>query len=160
VAAVFAPFAFFIGIAVPGGEWRHARRWIAPAVVFLLFAAGNIADIIANVGYTGVFAIWSVGFTLWLPWPIYGVSLAIFLYLLLTCFGKKGDAASRLACMNRGMGLLLLLFTGYYLQLTYQHLLALLAMLLLSGIARPFDEARRAVAAITEPARAHGHPTT
>jgi hypothetical protein len=154
VAAVLAPFAFFVGIAVPGGEWRHVRRWIAPAIVFVLFAAGNIADIIANVGYTGVFAIWSVGFTLWLSWPIYGVSLALFLYLLLTCFGKNSDSASRLANMNRGMGLLLLLFAGYYLQLTYQHLLALLALLLLTGIARPFEEARRVSALLTEPAHA------
>jgi hypothetical protein len=142
LAAVLAPVAFFAAIAIPGGEWRSARRWIAPAIVLVLFAAGNIADIIANQGYTGVFAIWSVGFTLWLPWPLYAVSLALYLFSLLTCFAQKQAGASPFAGTNRGMGLLLLLFAGFYLQLTYQHLLALLALLLLTGYARPLPASR------------------
>jgi hypothetical protein len=139
VAAVLVPLAFFVAMAVPGGEWKHPRRWIVPAIALVLFAGGNIADIIANMGFTGVFAIWSVGFTLWMPWPIYALSLAAFIYLLLTCFGKTNGAESPFVSMNRGLGLLLLLFAGYYLQLTYQDLLALLAVLLLTGIARPFE---------------------
>jgi hypothetical protein len=140
LAAVLAPMAFFAAVAVPGGEWRRARRWIAPAILLLLFAAANIADILANQGYTGVFAIWSVGFTLWLPWPLYAVSLALYLYSLLTCFTQKEAGVSPFAGINRGMGQLLLLFAGFYLQLTYQHLLALLAMLLLTGFAHPLPE--------------------
>jgi hypothetical protein len=34
--------------------------------------------------------------------------------------------------------MLLLLFAGYYLQLTYQHLLAMLSLMLFTGLARPF----------------------
>jgi len=139
VAAVLVPPAFFVAMILPGAEWRHPRRWIAPAIALVLFAAGNIADIITNMGFTGVFAIWSVGFTLWMPWPIYAVSLAAFIYLLLTCFGRRNDAESPFVNMNLGLGLLLLLFAGYYLQLTYQDLLAVLALLLLTGIARPFE---------------------
>ena len=70
-----------------GGDRAHGN-------LLALFAAGNIADIIANQGFTGVFAIWSVGFTLWLPWPLYGVSLALYLYTMLTCFSTRGDHAS------------------------------------------------------------------
>jgi hypothetical protein len=140
VAAVLVPLVFFVAMALPGGEWRHPRRWIAPLIALLLFSVGNIADIMANMGFTGVFAIWSVGFTLWLPWPVYALSLAAFIYLLLTCFGSRNGTESPFVSMNRGLGLLLLLFAGYYLQLTYQHLLALLALMLLTGIARPFDE--------------------
>ena len=40
-------------------------------------------------------------------------------------------------CPDVGMALLLLLYAGFYLQLTYQHLLAVLAVLLLGRIARP-----------------------
>jgi hypothetical protein len=148
--AVLAPLAFFVGIALPAGEWRNAKRWIAPLILALLFSVGNIADIIANQGYIGVFAIWSVGFTLWLPWPIYGLSLALFAFSILTCFARpvqdggrwttdRPPSTVRYATMNRGMGLVLLLFAEFYLQLTYQHLLALLALMLLTGVARPFE---------------------
>jgi len=152
LAAVLTPMAFFFAICVPGQEWRRSIRWIIPLVVFVLFAAGNIADIIANQGFTGVFAIWSVGFTLWLPWPLYGVSLALYLYTLLTCFSTRGDEASRFSGANRGMGLFLLLFAGFYLQLTYQHLLAALAMLLLTGLARPLRELKTKPVATPVPA--------
>ncbi|MEO8286418.1 MAG: hypothetical protein ABI670_08270 [Chloroflexota bacterium] len=162
LAAALAPFPFFVAIAIPGGEWRRPRRWVLPIVALLLFSAGNIADMIADQGYTGVFAIWSVGFTLYLPWPLYAVSLALFLYALQTCFGRKGGAeAAAFASPNTGMGLLLLFFAGFYLQLTLQHLLALLALLLLTGIARPFRTVRTTDVVISTPsARETGTSTT
>jgi hypothetical protein len=135
LAAVLTPLAFFVSVAVPDG-WRVGKRWIAPVLLSLAVAAGNIADIATDSGYTGVFSIWSVGFTLWLPWPIYAVSIGLFLYAVLTCFDRKvkrggyGDA-------NIGMGMLLILFAGYNLQLTYQHLLVVLAFTLLTKVARP-----------------------
>jgi hypothetical protein len=141
LAAVLVPVAFFLAVAVPQARWHNWKRWIAPVVVGLLFSAGNIADIIADQGFTGVFSIWSVGFTLYLPWPLYALSLVLYLYTVLTCF-SKGQQPSRYGDANVGMGLLLLPFAGYYLQLTYQHLLALLALLLLTGIARPLSMSR------------------
>jgi hypothetical protein len=42
------------------------------------------------------------------------------------------------------MGVLLLLYAGFYLQLTYQHLLALLALLLITGLANPLAARSRA----------------
>jgi hypothetical protein len=90
-------------------------------------------------GFTGVFTIWSVGFTLHLPWPIYAVSLALFAHALGTCFARPPlDGISAYANPDTGMGLLLLLYAGLYLQLTYQHLLAVLAVMLLGRLARPF----------------------
>jgi hypothetical protein len=136
LAAVLTPIAFFAAVTLPD-EWMVAKRWIAPVLLSVALAAGNIADIATDSGYTGVFSIWSVGFTLWLPWPIYAVSIGLFLYSVLTCFARKakptgyGDA-------NVAMGMLLMLYAGYNLQLTYQHLLVVLAFALLTRVARPF----------------------
>ncbi len=151
LAAVLTPVAFFFAVAVPH-EWRVGKRWIAPVLLSLALAAGNIADIATGSGYTGVFSIWSVGFTLWLPWPIYAVSIGLFLYAVLTCFARKvksggyGDA-------NVALGMLLTLYAGYNLQLTYQHLLVVLAFALLTRIARPLRRTalgERPAAAVTD----------
>jgi hypothetical protein len=130
--AVLTPYAFFVAIA-QRGEWRHARRWITPVVIAMAFAAGNVADIVFNQGFTGVITTWSLGFNLIWPWPLYAVGLALFLYTMLTYFSSpRGDS-------NLGLGLLFLLLAGYTLQLPYQHLLAILSMLLLTGLFRPID---------------------
>lgn len=137
-AALVAPALFFAATSVTGGRWRRPRSWVVPLVSALLFAAGNIADIAVDQGFTGVFTIWSVGFTLYLPWPLYAASLALFAHALGTCFSRRpSTVGSVYANPDTGMGLLLLLYAGFYLQLTYQHLLALLAVLLLGQLARP-----------------------
>ncbi|HKP53341.1 MAG TPA: hypothetical protein VJ183_11915 [Chloroflexia bacterium] len=138
ILALATPLAFFAAIALPGGQWKNVRRWVLPVVAALLFAAGNIADMAVDQGFTGVFTLWSVGFTHFLPWPIYALAFAAFIYSILTCF-SRAEGKAEFANPNTGLGLLLLLFAGYNLQLTYQHLLALIAMLLFAGIARPFS---------------------
>ena len=152
LAAVLTPVAFFAAVALHD-EGRVSKRWIAPVLLSLALAAGNIADIATGSGYTGVFSIWSVGFTLWLPWPMYAVSIGLFLYAVLTCFARKvktggyGDA-------NAGMGMLLILYAGYNLQLTYQHLLVVLAFALLTRVARPLRrtvKTERTAVVVTEP---------
>ncbi len=152
ILALAAPFAFFATVALPGGQWKHVRRWVLPIVAALLFAAGNIADMAVDQGFTGVFTLWSVGFTHFLPWPIYALAFAAFIYSILTCFSRARGKAE-FANPNTGLGLLLLLFAGYNLQLTYQHLLALIAMLLFAGIARPFtaDKEEKAADQVTVP---------
>lgn len=135
LAAVLTPVVLFGAVALPH-DWRVGKRWIAPALLSLALAAGNIADITTGSGYTGVFSIWSVGFTLWLPWPIYAISIGLFLYTVLTCFTRSvksdgyGDA-------NVALGMMLILYAGYNLQLTYQHLLVVLAFALVTRVARP-----------------------
>ncbi|MEO5952131.1 MAG: hypothetical protein ABIQ44_06615, partial [Chloroflexia bacterium] len=139
LAAVLAPIGFFVAIALPNQRWTSIKRWIAPVLVALAFSAGNIADIIFDQGFSGVFSIWSVGFTLYLPFPIYAISLALYLYTVLTCFSKTKGTWSQYGGPNVGMGMLLLFFAGFYLQLTYQHVLAVMAVKLLTRIARPLD---------------------
>jgi len=140
ILAIASPLIFFGAIALPNGEWKHWTRWILPVVITLLFAAVNIADMAADQGFTGVFTLWSVGFTHFLPWPLYAVALAAYVYSILTCFARDGGKAA-FANPNTGLGLLLLLFAGYNLQLTYQHLLAIVAILLFGGVAQPFPTA-------------------
>jgi hypothetical protein len=135
LAAVLTPVSFFAAVALPH-DWRVGTRWIAPVLLSLALAAGNIADIATDSGYTGVFSIWSVGFTLWLPWPIYAVSIGLFLYSVLTCFAH-GVTSRGYGDANIAMGLLLILYAGYNLQLTYQHLLVVLSFALLTRVARP-----------------------
>lgn len=131
--AVVSPFAFFAAI-VRNGEWRHFRRWIAPVAFALLFSAGNIADIVFNQGFTGVITTWSLGFNLVWPWPLYAVALALILYTLITCLTAPNGNR------NTGLGLLFLLLAGYTLQLPYQHLLAILSLLLLTALFQPIEE--------------------
>lgn len=155
LAALLTPVLLFAAIAVPHSQWRVARRWILPVAMGLLFGAGNVADMAAGMGFAGVFAKWSLGFSLYLPWPLYAVSLALFVYSLLTCLA--GGSKSSFANANTAFGLVLLLYAGYNLQLTYQHLVALLALLLFTVVSQPF--ARR-VATVERPAYTLDLPET
>lgn len=150
IAVVAAPAAFFAAIALPHRQWRHAVRWLLPAMLALLFSVGNIADGILNQGFMGVFAIWSLGVNLFLPWPLYALSGTLFVYALLTCLSGKGPRAPE-ANPSTGLGLLLLVFAGYALQLPFQFVMAALSIALLSGLAHlspePTISAARAVEA-------------
>lgn len=146
MAAVAAPFAFFAAVVVPGGQWRHLRRWIVPVLVATIFSGGNIADAIFNQGFSGVFAIWSLGFNLFLPWPLYALALLAFLYSVLTCFFGAGIRSME-ANPSVGLGLLLLLYAGYGLQVPYQFVLALLSLWLLVGLTSPLSRNEESVPA-------------
>lgn len=135
MAAVAAPAAFFAALALPYGQWRHLLRWILPIILVVVFSAGNIADAVLNQGFMGVFAIWSLGMNLFLPWPLYAISGALFTYALLTCFTARSPR-SREANPSTGLGLLLLVFAGYSLQLPYQFVMAVLSIALISGLVR------------------------
>jgi hypothetical protein len=134
---VTVPLVLFWALCIPNRQWRHPARWILPVVAMLVFATANVVDMISDQGFTGVFSLWSVGYTLFLPWPLYALALGAFLYAVLTCFASGGEKALE-ANPNTGLALLLFLFAGYNLQLTYQHLLAVLALVLLTGMGKPF----------------------
>jgi hypothetical protein len=135
MVAVTAPAAFFAAVALPHGQWRHPLRWIVPAILVVVFSVGNIADAVLNQGFMGVFAIWSLGMNLFLPWPLYAISGALFTYTLLTCLTARGPR-TREANPSTGLGLLLLVFAGYSLQLPFQFVMAVLSIALLSGLVR------------------------
>ena len=137
VCLVAAPFFFFAAISVPYRQWARPARWLLPTLLALAFSMANIVDMIANQGFTGVFAIWSIGLSYFLPWPLYAFSLALYVYSVLTCFART-DMKSPLATKSRAIGLLLLTFASYELQFPYQYVLALLSLLLLSGLVEPF----------------------
>jgi hypothetical protein len=141
--AVMAPFAFFAAVAVPFRQWQHARRWVLPIALTGAFSAASVADMVFNQGFTGVMTIWSTGMQLYLPWPLYAISLGLFAYSVLTCFYAQ-EPKARFADPNTGVALLLILFTGYRLLLPYQHLLAILSLILLTGLSKPFaaDESK------------------
>jgi hypothetical protein len=135
IAAVAAPIAFFAAVALPFGQWRHALRWVLPLLLAAIFSAGNVADALLNQGFMGVFTIWSVGLNLFLPWPVYAISGALYVYGVLTCFKARGRR-SREANPGTGLALLLLTFAGYALQLPFQFTMSVLSIALLSGLVR------------------------
>jgi hypothetical protein len=143
VLLLLVPFLLYAAISVPHGQWKRPVRWIMPVILMLLFAAANVADILVDQGFTGVFTLWSVGYTLFLPWPIYVVALGLFTHAVLTAFARNLPRAVE---ANRGVGvaMLLFLYAGFNLQLTYQHLLAVLALVLLTGFGSPFPRFRPA----------------
>lgn len=136
-AAVASVFFLFTAIALPANGWRRPLRWALPLLLAGAFSVGNIADMLANQGFTGVFTVWSVGFYFTLPWPVYALALALFVYSVLTCFSSAKEKGA-LANANTGLALLLLVYAGHVLQLPYQHLLALFSLMLFTEIAQPF----------------------
>jgi hypothetical protein len=138
LAAVLAPMGFFAAVAAQGGEWKRPLRWVLPALVAAAFSAANVADAMMNTGFAGVLTTWSLGFNLAWPWPLYAISLALYLFALLTCLARP-QAANSYARRDTGLGLFLLLLAGLNLQLPYQHLLALLAVALLGRHFSPFE---------------------
>ena len=153
--AVLAPFAFFMAVVAPAKSWGRKRRWVLPVVLALVFAAGNIADTVFNQGFTGVFTTWSLGFNLLdygVPfWPLYAVSAALFFYSMLTAFASDGITSNSYANPNTGFGLFFLLLATYSLQVQYQHLLALLSVMLLTGTFVPFAPREEEAAQANKP---------
>ncbi|MFL5733225.1 MAG: hypothetical protein ACJ78Q_08495 [Chloroflexia bacterium] len=139
--ALFVPIAFFAATALPENRWRSPRRWVLPVILALLFSISSIVDALTNKGYTGVFTTWSLGFYAIWPWPLYSLSLALFAYSILTCLAPNPDPTTY-ANPNTGLGLLFLLFAGYNLQLPYQHIIALLSLMLLTQLFTPLETAQ------------------
>ncbi len=141
---VAVPFVFFASVVVPFRQWLKPSRWIVPLILAAAFSAANIADMLADQGFTGVFAIWSIGLSYFLPWPLYAISLVLYTYSILTCLSEE-EHKSLFATKDRAIGLLLLTFASYELQFPYQYILALLSLMLLSGMIAPFGIGSRSV---------------
>jgi len=106
-----------------GGSWRS---WIAPGILAIAFAAGYLV----NGEMSGVLAIWSMGLTLYLPWPLYAASLCLAGVTVVVSLG--GDRMVAWA-------ILLLAAGGYAPQLTSQAFLGLIALWLLLSRATQAD---------------------
>lgn len=113
---VVASGACFWWIARQRGIPRGA--WLAAALPALAFAVMALA----NPAITGIMAIWSTGLTLYLPWPLYALSLYLASAGAFALLGK-GDPA--------GWAVLLLAAGGYPPQLSTQVALGVIGLWLL-----------------------------
>jgi hypothetical protein len=109
--------------------WRYGRGatwrvWLVAALPALAFAGFHLS----NAAMTGILAVWSVGLTLYLPWPVYTVSLWLAGVTVLVAL-RRGDPV--------GWAVLLLLSGGYAPQLSLQAFLGLIALWLLAEAAQP-----------------------
>lgn len=102
------------------GRGASRRDWLAAACPALVFSALYLV----NPAMTGILAIWSIGLTLYLPWPFYAMSLWLAGVAVITSL-RRGNLA--------GWAILLLAAGGYAPQLSAQAFLSLIALWLLGG---------------------------
>jgi hypothetical protein len=123
--------------------WAYARgasrrEWLLAAAPALAFSALHLA----NPAMAGILAIWSIGLTLYLPWPLYALSLWLAGVTALAARRRREPA---------GWSVLLLLAGGYAPQLSTQAFLGLIALWLLAApVLQPTPAAQSAA-----PAAAH-----
>ena len=101
------------------GRGASRRIWL----LSLLPAAGFAAMYLASPSMTGVMAIWSTGLTLYLPWPLYAVSLWLASVTVVVSV-RRGNPV--------GMAIVLLAAGGYAPQLSTQHFLGLIGLWLMT----------------------------
>ncbi len=99
------------GVAVLGALAVLALAWLSPTST------------------PSILALWTTGLSLYLPIPIYLLSLGLYLVTLVACW-RGGDGFWAAA------GLLLILLAGYMPEATYHHLLLLVGVACLSGAIR------------------------
>jgi hypothetical protein len=100
-----------------GASWR---MWLGAALPALGLAAMHLAI----PSMTGILAIWSIGLTLYLPWPLYAASLWLAGVTVLFSLRQDGQAA---------WAILLLAAGGYAPQLSLQVFLSIIALWLLAS---------------------------
>ena len=126
--AMVAAGAVFFAWGLPRwGTIGRAGAAVVAVVLLTLTVAG-----LSPVSTMAILALWTTGISLFLPFPIYLLALALFLLTIVACFRDRDG--SRIAA-----GLLLVLLAGYMAESTYQHLLFLLGIFFLSGIVQEED---------------------
>lgn len=119
-------------VLTPIGLWlalrphERARVYVLAAIPALLFAIMYLAA----PAMTGIMAIWSIGLTLYLPWPIYAVS--VWLGTIVVINALKHDQPI-------GWALLLLLAAGYAPQVSTQVFISVIALWLMSPASQPYS---------------------
>ena len=126
--AMVAAGAVFFAWGLP--RWGVIGRGGA-AVVAVVLLTLTVAGL-SPVSTMAILALWTTGVSLFLPFPVYLLALALFLLTIVACFRDR--RAYWIAA-----GLLLVLLAGYMAESTYQHLLFLLGIIFLSGIVQQED---------------------
>jgi hypothetical protein len=114
--AVFTPMALWW----VWGRRAPRRAWIMGAIPAMLFAGIYLA----TPAMTGTIVIWSTGMTLFLPWPVYTLSLWLAGTTILAASGRSSAA---------GWAILLLAAGGYAPQFSVQIFLSLIGLWLLTS---------------------------
>ncbi len=116
---VLTPCALWWAAGYPWRATVARRNWWAVLPVLAFVVAHTL-----NPAMTGILAIWSAGLTLYLPWPVYALSLWL-----------AGALVSESAWRNQvaGWGILLLAAGGYSPQLSTQVLVSLIALWLIAN---------------------------
>jgi hypothetical protein len=117
------------------GSWRI---WLAASILPLVFAILRYL----SPAMLGILTIWSTGFTLYLPWPLYGLGLWLAGVTIVVSL-KKGNLA--------GWAVLLLFAGGLAPQLSTQALLGLIALWMLRTPA-VYDERTHSQEGVRSPA--------
>ena len=110
--------------------WAVGRDGISPYKWATIPALAFVAAYLLNPALTAIIAIWSTGLTLYLPWPLYAMSLWLASAVVIASL-RRGDSV--------GWALLLLAAGGYAPQMSMQVLLGLVALWLLTPAVAAFD---------------------
>lgn len=100
-----------------GARWPV---WLGAALPALALSGAHLT----NAAMTGILAVWSMGLTLYLPWPLYALSLWC---AVVTVMATRQSSANAV-----GWAILLLAASGYAPQLSVQAALSLIALWLLA----------------------------
>lgn len=142
--------ALVVAAGVALGLWlggRPGSRWVWPAGA--LPALGFALMFSAQPSLTGVLAIWSIGLTLFLPWPTYAVSLGASTAAWLAALRDRHPA---------GLAIPLLVAGGYAPQLSSHLAFGLIALYLLASAHErrpmPVSESRAWLPSLASPEKA------
>ena len=115
----------------------HLGRLLIALVPGVLLAVAPLFE----TWMQGVLARMSIGFTLFLPPPVYALAAVAYVYALLTCWDSRAPAQLGIPWLREiGAALILLPVAGFDLLSNYQLTMAILVMLLLTGLVRPLSQ--------------------
>jgi hypothetical protein len=80
------------------GRRASWRMWLGAFLPVLVFTGG----LLSNPAETGILAIWSLGLTLYLPWPVYSISLWLAGVTVLSAVRQEGWQAKTLLLLAAG----------------------------------------------------------
>jgi len=127
LVVVTALLAFWRWSGVRAGlSWRPSpvQLGVAGLLVFAFLGAYRGED----SSTAAILSLWTIGLTLYLPLPVYALALGLYAAALVACLGR---ARRDPAFVPDAIALGLLPVAGLTLDLTYQHMVAMVALLLL-----------------------------
>jgi hypothetical protein len=128
VLAVVASLAAFWSWGLPRRHRIGALGLIAVAAVLLALTLAALSP----ASTLAILALWTTGLGLVLPFPVYLAALSLYLLTMVACW-RSADG------FWMASGLLLILLAGYMPEATYQHILLILGVICLAGLAGEAD---------------------